>query len=290
MAQRTASRWPTATGLWLAVPAWVYAVLAVVELRDLDHDPTDTEPWNIEVAGYAPPLVWATALGLGTAMLLGAASWLTGRLRRTADLLLGLGMVLGAAMLWAVAAPRPVAPWVVGVAGVLLVASALLPPPGEPGRAAAWLARLLLATVAALSAWVVLHQLSQYFFQWRSWTVGYWAALGLCLALLVAAVLGERLTRPVPRWLFGLPLLGLGLLALVGGVAGLDEGYLVSGFEENEDGWRLGGAAVFTGAGWTAAGLALLRRRWLFAVATTGLTVVLVLGLVFGIREVRLGW
>lgn len=283
-------RWPAATGVWLAVPVWVYAVLAAFELRTLDYDPTAPPESYASVSDQAPALIWVTAFGLGAALILALVSLTTGRLRRVADLLLGLGLAAGGAMLWAVGQAQPVAPVVVGVAGALLVVSAALPAPGEPGPVVSWLARLLLATAALLAGQVVLHELDERSFQLRPWTVGYWAGLALVAGLLIAAVLGPRLASGVWRWLLAVPLLVIGLLSVAWGVLGLDEGFLVSGFNEIEDGWRLGGAVLFAGAGCLAAGIGALRRRWVFAVGTAGSTVLLLLALLFGVPEIRRGY
>ncbi len=285
------SRWPCVTGLWLLVPAWLYAALAALELRDLDHDPTAPgQGGYARVADQVPILVDATAATLAVVLLLGVGSLATGRLRRTTDLALAAGLGLAATMLWAVDEPRPVAPLLLAGAAVVLVVSAALPQPGRASRLGTFSARLLLATAALLAGWVLLHQLDAYHWQLRSWTVGYWLGLMLAVAMLLAALLGRRLAHPAWRWLVGVPLGLVAVLVVASGVAGLRGGYLVSGFEENETGWSLGGPPLFLGTGLLAASLAALRGRWPLAAGTAGAAVLAVLGLLFGIPEIRSGY
>lgn len=282
-------RWPTATGLWLAFPVWVYAVLGVLEVRDLAYDPTrpgPDYPDYVAVMDGTVPLVWATAIVLGPVMLLAA----TGRLRRTSDALLGLGLVLGGVMLWFVEEPRPLAPVVVAAAGVVLLLSAALPAPRAVGRVGSFLARLLLATSALLTSWIILSELAETDFRLAFWNGEYWLGLAMSAWLLLAAVAGHHLSRPVWRWLWGLPVLGLGLLCVVLGVVLFREGYLVSGWVEDEDSWRLGGPVLFAGCGWTTGAVAALRGTWVFAAATIGATMFLLLALLFGIPEIRRGF
>lgn len=285
------SRWPAVTGLWLGAATWVYAALAARELARLDYDPT--APGRVghdAVAEWVPPLVLATAVGLGVALLLSALSVVTGRLRRLADALLGAGLLAGAGMLWGVVEPRPVAPVLVGAAGVVLVVAAALPPRPTAGRAAGFGARLLLATPALLAGWVLAHELSEYSWRLESWSAPYYAGLVTAALLLLVAVLGERLTRRVWRVVLGVPLALAGLTALLLGAVFLSGGVLVSGFEEFEDGWRLGGPQSFLGAGVTAGAAALLRGRWSLACGTLGAAVLATLAMVFGIVEMRVGY
>ncbi len=283
------SRWPTVTGLWLAVPAWVYAVLAAIEVRDLGYDPTAPEPGHVAVGDGVPQLMDAAAVSLTLVLLLAVVSLVSGRLHRLTDLVLGAGLALGAAVLWSAEQPGPVAPVLLAVVAVVVAASALLPRRGLLAGPASIAARLLLATALLLTGWILVHELSNLHFQLRSWTVGYWSGLGLVVAMLGVALLLPRLTHPAWRWVLGVP---LGLLAAVGvvaGVLGLQEGYLLSGHVETEDGWRLGGPPLFLGAGWLAAAVAMLRGRWSLAVGTAGAALLVLLALLFGIPEIRRG-
>ncbi|GAA1479076.1 hypothetical protein GCM10009623_35220 [Nocardioides aestuarii] len=290
MADRPTSRWPTVTGLWLGLATWVYAALASVELLGIDYDPTDPASGYGAVPGWVPVTTHAATLVLGGALVLALASVVSGRARRSADLLLAVGLGLGAAVLWGAEEPRPVAPVVVAAAAVALALLAPLPERPAEGRLAGFVGRLLLATVALLLAWLCLHELSDLHFDLASWTVLSWSGLVVAGLVLLAALLGPLLASPVARWSFGLPTLLAGLAGLVGAVVGMREGYLLTGFEEVEPGWWLGGPTAYIAAGLTAAGLALLRSRPTLAVGTVVAALLTTLGVVFGIPEVRSGF
>lgn len=290
MTERTTSRWPTVTGLWLGLATWLYVALASIELLGIDYDPTDPEPGYRAVAGWVPSTTHVAALVLGAGLVVGLASVASGRARRAADLLLAVGLVLGAAVLWGAGEPRPVAPVVLGAVALALTLLAVLPERPAEGRVAGFLARLVLATVGLLLGWVCFHELSEGHFDLASWTVLYWSGLAVAGLVLAAALLGPLLARPVPRWFFGLPTLLVGLAGLVAAVLGMREGYLLTGFEEVEPGWWLGGPTAYLAAGLTAAGLALLRSRPTLALGTVAATLLTTLGVVFGIPEVRSGF
>lgn len=282
------SRWPAVTGTWLLAPAAVYAVLAALELRELG--PTPPEPGYVPVGDAVPTLVRGAAVALPLVVLVTLVSLLTSRLRRTTELLLAAGLGLGGALLWAVDQPRPAAPAVLAAAAVMLLVAALLPTPAQAGPWGSFAARVLLATAALLAGWVLVEHVSGYRWELAAWTAGPYAGLVLAALMLVGAVLGPWLVSPVWRWVAGVPLLLLGLAVAASGVLLLGEGYLVSGHEESEDGWRLGGAPLFLGAGLVAGGVAALRARWPLAAGTTGAAVLCSLSLVFAIPEVRSGF
>ena len=49
------TRWTAWPAWWLGLGAWLYAALSVLELRELDYDPTAPEqPDQVTVAGYVP--------------------------------------------------------------------------------------------------------------------------------------------------------------------------------------------------------------------------------------------
>lgn len=284
------SRWPAVTGLWLLAPACLYAVLAALELRDLGYDATAPEPGYVRVGDRVPLLVDVAAVALSAVVLLGFVSLATGRLRRATDAALAAGLGLGGVLLWALDQPRPVAPALLGVGAVVLGVAAVVPQPHVAGRAGRFGARLLLATAAVLAGWVLAHELAEYSWQLRSWTVGYWAGLGVVTVMLLVALVMPWLTRPAWRWVLGVPLFLVAALALVAAVLGLMEGFLVSGYEETEDGWRLGGPPAFLATGLLAASGAVLRGRWSLAVGTAGCAVLALLALLFGIPEIRVGF
>lgn len=290
MTDRT-SRWPTVTGLWLGLATWLYAALAAYEVWETARGGSTPDSADlVPPTGLADALVDPAAAVLGVALLGSLGSLVTGRARRPADLLLAVGLGFGAATLWAGEDPRPVTPVVVGAAAIVAGLSAMLPERPAEGRLAGFLARLLLATVALLLGWVCAHELADGSWRLRTWSLLTWAGLGVAALMLLASLLGPLLVRPVWRWLLGLPTLLVGLAATAGGCLGLAEGRLVTGSEEVEPGWWLGGPAVFLGAGLTAAGLALLRGRWTLAVGTVGACVLTTLGVVFGIPEMRSGF
>ena len=229
------------------------------------------------------------AVVLGPA--LGFATWsrVTGRAPRAADALLGVTVAAGGWFLWAVGQPRPVAPWAVGVAGALAVAGAVLPLPPLTDRGRALLGRTLLALGGLAVGWASAVVLADRYWQLRSWNAPYWAGLAAGAALVLGASLGRGRSATAPGWtrLVAVGLLLLGLLLVVGGCAGFREGYLVSGHEESEDGWYLGGLPLLTGLGVLAAGVAALRARWSLAAASLGSGFLLLMGLVIGIDEAR---
>lgn len=290
MADRPTSRWPTVTGLWVGVATWLYAALAAWEVWDTTRDrfAVVDDPGLVPPPALAEALVDWTAAALGLALVVAAVSLVTRRFRRAADLVLAAGLGLGATLLWAAEQPRPAAPVVVGVVAAVLALSTLLPERPAEGRLAGFLGRLVLATAALLLGWVCAHELAEQ--HWRlsvSIPDVYWPGLGIAALMLLAALLGPLLGRPVLRWLFGLPtlLVGIGVLAL-GGLL-LHEGYLLTGWEEAERGWDLGGAPVLLGAGLAAGGLALLRRRPTLAVGTVSVAVVTMLAVVFSVPTIR---
>ncbi len=290
MADRPTSRWPTVTGLWVGVASWLYAALAAWEVWDRTRDrfAVVDDPGLVASPALAEALVDWTAAALGLALVVAAVSLVTGRARRVADRVLAVGLGLGAVLLWAAEHPRPAAPVAVGAVAVVVAVSALLPERPAEGRLAGFLGRLVLATVALLLGWACAHEIAE-----RDWQFFlsipdvYWPGLGIAVLMLLAALLGPLLGRALPRWLFGLPtlLVGLGVLAL-GGLL-LREGYLLTGHEEVERGWDLGGAPVFLGAGLAAGGLALLRRRPTLAVGTVATAVIVMLAVVFSVPTVR---
>jgi hypothetical protein len=191
-------------------------------------------------------------------------------------------------LLWAAGEPvRPVAPVVVGVAATVVAVSTVLPQRPPEGRIAGLLARLVVATVALLLGWVCAHELSEVRWELAGWTGAYWSGAAVAVVMLLAVVLGPLLGRPAARWLFGLPTLLAGLAGLVVGVLGLREGRLLTGFEEVEPGWWLGGPPAYLGAGLTAGGLALLRGRPTLALGTVATAVLTTVALLFGISEIR---
>lgn len=290
MTDRSTSRWPTVTGLWLGLATWLYAALASLELLTVDHDPTNPGPGYGAVPAWVPPTTHAATLVLGAGLVLGLASVATGRARRAADLLLAVGLVLGAGVLWGAKEPRPVAPLVLAALTLCLVLAALAPERPAEGRLAGFAGRLGLATVALLLGWACVHELSDGRWQLASWTLPYWCGVAVAALMLVAALLGPLLVHPVARWSFGLPTVLVGLVGLVAAVLGMREGYLLTGFEEVEPAWWLGGPAAYLGAGLAASGLALLRSRPTLAVGTVAATLLTMLGVVFGIPEVRSGF
>jgi Ca2+/Na+ antiporter len=289
MTDRSTSRWPTVTGLWLGLATWLYAALAAYEVWDM----TRNRMWVDEVGvsrspALAEALVDWTAVALGLALVVAAVSLVTGRARRIADLVLAAGLGLGAVLLWAAEHPRPAAPVAVGVVAAVLAMSALLPERPAEGRLAGFLGRLVLATSALLLGWLCAHEIAERHWQFfLSIPDVYWPGLVIAALMLFAALLGPLLGRPVLRWIFGLPtlLVGLGVLAL-GGLL-LREGYLLTGYEEVERGWDLGGAPAYLGAGLSAAGLALLCRRPTLAVGTVSAAVLTLLAILVGIPEIR---
>lgn len=283
------SRWPTLTGLWVGAGAWLYAVLAVVELRTLEHNPTEPDVGYVGVADHVPALTYAATVLLGLTLAAGLWSLATGRLRRTVDVSLAAGLLVGGAFLWSADQPRPTAPVVVALAALPLALSALLPTRG-PAPPRAFVPRLLMAVPGVLLAWACLHELADG--RWRLSTTSsvWWLGLAVGAALVLVAALLPVLTHAAWRWVLGLPTLLLGLAWTTGGVLGLQEGYLLSGFEENEDGWMLGGPFLFLGLGFVVAGLAALRDRMALAAGTVGTAVLVLLGVVFGIPEVRSGF
>lgn len=283
------SRWPTVTGLWLGTGAWLYAVLAVVELRELDFDPTEPDVGYVGVADYVPALTYATSVLLGLALVGSLWSLTTGRARRATDASLAAGLLLGGAFLWAADQPRPTAPVVVALAALPLSLAVLLPATG-PAPARAFLPRLLMVVPALLMGWVCLHELAEGHWRLSTTSSVYWLGVAVAAAMVVVAALLPLLRHAAWRWLLGIPTLLLGLAWTGGAFLGLREGYLLSGFEENEDGWMLGGPLLFLGLGFVVAGLAALRDRWALAAGTVGTTVLVLLAVVFGIPEIRSGY
>lgn len=282
------SRWPAVTGLWLGTGAWVYAVLSVLELRTLDHDPVDDGRMSeyVLVAAYVPPLAYAVAVVLGPLLLLAAVSLATGRARRVADALLALGLLAGGWFLWGVEQPRPTAPVVVALAALPLALSVLLPL-REHSSQRSFPARLLLMLAAVLGGWVCVLMIADY--RWQLQATSSFYFLGAALSVLMAGVAAvlPLLTHPAWRWVIGLPTLLAGLFLAVGGVLGLRSGFLVSDLAEIEDGWVLGGPVLYAGLGLAAGGLAALRDRWALAAGTVGAAVLVLLGIVFGVPEIR---
>jgi hypothetical protein len=292
MADRPTSRWPTVTGLWVGVATWLYAALAAWEVWDTTRDLLAVDAADLEPPPeLAETLVDWTVMGLGLALVVAAVSLMTGRARRIADLVLAVGLALGAVLLWAAGEPvRPVAPVVVGLVAAAVAVSTVLPQRPAEGRIAGFLARLVLATVALLLGWVCARELAEVSWDVDGWSATPWSGLVVAVLMLLAVALGPLLGRPVARWLFGLPTVLVGLAGLVVGVLGLREGRLLTGFEEVEPGWWLGGPAVYLGAGLTAGGLALLRGRPTLALGTVATAVLTTAALLLGISEIRSGF
>ncbi len=278
-------RWTSWPGLWLGLGTWLYAALAVLELQGLGYDPTaPDEPDQVAVASYVPGLVYAVAALLGAALLVSAWARATGRAARQADLVLGVGLLLGGVLLWVVSQPRPVAPWLVVGAGALALAGAALPLPAPSVRSRALLGRVLLVLGAAPAVWASWVVLSDHHWQLRTWTVGYWAALVASASLMVAGLVGRWRDQPTSVWsrlaATGLLIVGLATVSL--GYLGFQEGYLVSGHAESEDGWYLGGLPLFGGLGVLAGGVAATRGRWSLVAASLGGGLLVLMALAVG--------
>lgn len=284
------TRWTAWPAWWLGLGAWLYAALSVLELRELDYDPTAPEqPDQVTVAGYVPELAHVVAVGLGVVLLVAVWSLATGRAARVADVLLGVGAVVGGWFLWAVDQPRPVAPWLVAGAGVLALLGALLPLPTLSDRARSALGRALLVVGGVPVAWVAALALEDNLWQVHAWTAAYWTGFGVGAAMVLGAVLGSW-RDDASSWssrTAAVAFLGLGVILVGGGVLGFEEGYLVSGHEESEDGWYLGGIPLFGGLGVLAAGVAALRARWALVALSLGGAAVVTISLVVGVDEVR---
>ncbi len=286
---QSTSRWSTVTGLWLGLATWTYAALASLELRGLGYDPTEPEVGYVRVPGHVPLLTHAVAALLALVLVGAVASLVTGRGRRTADALLAAGLLVGGWFLWAVEAPRPSAPALVAAAALPLALSTLLPP-REPEPTRAFAPRLLLAVPALLAGWACAHELAESSWRLQSWNAGYWVGVAVASGMLLVAVLLPLLDHAAWRWGLGLPTLVAGLFLTGGGILGLREGYLVSGFEEVETGWMLGGAPLFLGLGLATAGIAAVRGRRPLAAGTFGAAVLVVLAIVVGVPEIRSGF
>jgi hypothetical protein len=285
--------WATWTGLWLGAGAWIYAALSVVELRGIDgRDVTRPNQGGYTwVASYVPELTHVVAGLLGLALAVSVVSLWSGRARRAADLLLAAGLLLGGWFLWAAQEPRPVAPWVVGASGVTVLVAAVMPWRAPCGRPAHGIARVLLAGAGLALGWAGGHELVEPGGMQALIAPTYAVGVAVAAAMVGVAVVWPR--RPRPDWWSGLlaGLLGLGgVVITVGGVLGLVEGWLVSGFEELETGWYLGGFTVFLGTGLWVAAVAAARGRWPLAGATFAAAVGTSLGILFGIPEIRAGF
>ena len=227
---------------------------------------------------------------LGLALLVSVWSLATGRAARPADLLLGAAVVLGGAMLSAVEQARPVAPWLVGGAGTLALAGAVLPLPPVSLRTRALLGRLLLVLGGLPVVWASAVDLSQYHWQLHGWTALSWCGLAAGAGLVLAGLVGRWRDRPTSGWsrLAAGALLLIGAAAVVLGCLGFQEGYLVSGHEESEDGWYLGGLPLFGGLGVLAGGVAATRGRWSLVAVSLGGGLLVLMALLLGVHDIRM--
>lgn len=283
-------RWPTLAGLWTGAATWTFAVLAVVELRGLDRDVTaPTRSGYVVVPEHVPALAWIVVTVLGVGLVASLASPVSGRGRRPADLLLAVGLVLGGGLLGSLDDPRPVGPVLLIGGGLVLAVTTLTTGSATRGRWGSLVGRLLLGIAATLLGLLVAYQLDRYHWQLQWSTREYWAGLGVAVLMLLISAVWPRLPHRAWRALVGVPLGLFALLVIVFGVAGLLEGYVVSGYEEDEDGWSLGGPPLFLGTGLLAAALAAMRGRWSLAAGTAGAAVLVLLAMLFGMPEIRAG-
>ena len=156
----------------------------------------------------------------------------------------------------------------------------MLPGDRSSGPDRPWAPRLLLGLAGVVCGAFAAQALMERAWDLSLWTIPYWLGLATAVPMICLAVGWPRRPRPqLWAWLFGAGLGLLGLLFTVGGVVGLREGALVSLPEETQDGWSIGGPALFLGCGLLAAAVAAGRGRWAMAAASTGGAVMVLLAL-----------